>query len=72
VTGKLFIFLPLQYVSLPVSTSRQNFYESKAFSIIRNLHRGINDFKKGYQPRNTIVNIEKGDLVADCHSVATR
>jgi hypothetical protein len=29
------------------------------------LYRGINDFKKGYQPRTTIVKGEKGDLVAD-------
>ena len=32
---------------------------------IRDLYRGINDFKKGYQPRTFIVKDEKGDLVAD-------
>jgi len=32
---------------------------------IRDLYRGINDFKKGYQPRTITVNDEKGDLVAD-------
>jgi len=32
---------------------------------IRDLYRGINDFKKVYQPRCNIVNDEKGDLVAD-------
>jgi hypothetical protein len=32
------------------------------------LYRGINDFKKGYQPTANIVKDEKGDLVADCHS----
>jgi hypothetical protein len=32
---------------------------------IRDLYRGINDFKKGYQPRTVIVKDEKGDLVAD-------
>ena len=31
---------------------------------VRDLERGINDFKKGYQPRTTIVKDEKGDLVA--------
>jgi len=36
------------------------------------LHRGINDFKKGYQPRCNIVKDEKGDLVADCHSIVAR
>jgi hypothetical protein len=37
--------------------------------IIRDLYRGINDFKKGYQPRNSIVKGEKGDLFADSHSI---
>jgi len=36
------------------------------------LHRGINDFKKGYQPRCNIVKDEIGDLVADCHSIVAR
>ena len=30
---------------------------------IRDLYRGINDFKKGYHTRTTIVKEEKGDLV---------
>jgi hypothetical protein len=36
------------------------------------MYRGINDFKKGYQPRTNIVKDEKGDLVTDCHSILTR
>ena len=38
---------------------------------IRNLYsyRGINDFKKGYQPRSIIVKDEKSNLVADCNSI---
>ena len=28
------------------------------------LYRGINDFKKGYQPRTVIVKDEKGELFA--------
>ena len=39
---------------------------------IRDLYRGINDFKKGYQPRCNIVKDEKGDLVADSHSIVDR
>ena len=39
---------------------------------IRDLYRGINVFKKGYQPRCNIVKDEKGDLVADSHSIAAR
>ena len=39
---------------------------------IRDLYRGINDFKKGYQPRCNIVKDEIGDLVADSHSIVAR
>jgi len=39
---------------------------------IRDLYRGINDVKKGYQPRTGIVKDEKGDLVADSHSIMER
>jgi len=39
---------------------------------IRDLYRGINDFKKGYQPRTNIVKDDKGDLVADFHSILAR
>jgi hypothetical protein len=36
---------------------------------IRDLYRGINDFKKGNQPRTVIVKDEKGDLFADSSSI---
>jgi len=39
---------------------------------IRDLYRGINDFKKGYQPRTNVVKDEKGDLVAVSHSILAR
>ena len=39
---------------------------------IRDLYRGINDMNKGYQPRTRIVKDEKGDLVADSHSIMAR
>jgi hypothetical protein len=32
---------------------------------IRDLYRGINYFKKGYQPRSNFVKDENGDLLAD-------
>jgi hypothetical protein len=32
---------------------------------IRGLYRGINEFKKGCQPRNNLVKDENGDLLAD-------
>ena len=33
---------------------------------------GINDFKKGYQPRCNVVKEAKGDLVAHSHSIVAR
>ena len=39
---------------------------------IKDLYRGINDFQKGYQPRCNIVKVEKGDLVADSHTIVAR
>jgi hypothetical protein len=39
---------------------------------VRDLYRGINDFKKGYQPRTIIVKDEEGDLTADFHSIMAR
>jgi UDP:flavonoid glycosyltransferase YjiC (YdhE family) len=39
---------------------------------VRDLYRGINDFKKGYQPRTNIVKDEQGDLVVDSHSMLAR
>jgi hypothetical protein len=32
---------------------------------IRDLYRGINEFKRGYQSRNNLVKDENGDLVVD-------
>ena len=45
---------------------------SSKINNIRDLYRGINDVKKGYQPRTRIVKYEKGDLIADSHSIMTR
>ena len=39
---------------------------------IRDLYRGISDFKKGYQPRTNIVKDEKGNLVTDSRSSVAR
>jgi len=35
-------------------------------------NRGINDFERGYQPRNNIVKYEKGALVTASHSILAR
>jgi hypothetical protein len=39
---------------------------------IRHLYRGINEFKKGYQPRVNIMKDENGNLLADPQSVLNR
>ena len=39
---------------------------------IMDLYTGINDFKKGYQPRTNVVKDEKGDLVAESYSIVFR
>jgi hypothetical protein len=36
------------------------------------LYRGINEFKRGHQPRTNVVKDEKGDLVADSPSILAR
>jgi len=36
---------------------------------ISGLYTGISDFAKIYQPRTNIVKDDKGDLVADSHSI---
>jgi hypothetical protein len=36
------------------------------------LCRGISEFKRGYQPTTNVVKDEKGDLVADFHSILAR
>jgi hypothetical protein len=39
---------------------------------IRHLYRGINELKKGYQPRTYMIKDETGDLVADPHQILNR
>jgi hypothetical protein len=40
--------------------------------IIRDLYRGINEFKKGYRPRINIIKDENGNLLADPQNVLSR
>jgi hypothetical protein len=39
---------------------------------IRDLYRGVNDFKRGYQPRSNLMKDEKGELLADSHNSLNR
>jgi hypothetical protein len=39
---------------------------------IRDLHRGINEFRKSYQPRTNLVKDNRGGTLADPHNVLNR
>jgi hypothetical protein len=39
---------------------------------IRDLYKGINYFKRSYQPRSNLVKDENGDLLADSHIILNR
>jgi hypothetical protein len=39
---------------------------------IRDLYRGINEFKRGYQPRSNLVKDENGDLLVDSNTILNR
>jgi hypothetical protein len=36
---------------------------------IRDLYRGMNEFKRGYQPKNNLVKDEDSDLLTDSHKI---
>jgi hypothetical protein len=39
---------------------------------IRQLYRGINEFKRGNQPKNSLIKAENGDLLAYSHKIRNR
>jgi hypothetical protein len=39
---------------------------------IRDLYRGINEFKRVYQPRRNLIKDENGDLFADSNCILNR
>jgi hypothetical protein len=39
---------------------------------IWDLYKGINEFKRSYQPRSNLVKDENGDLPADSHNILKR
>jgi hypothetical protein len=36
------------------------------------MYRGINEIKRGYQPRSNLVKNENGDLLADSYKILNR
>jgi hypothetical protein len=39
---------------------------------IRDLYRGINEFKRSYQSRNNLVKDDNDDMLADSHNILNR
>jgi hypothetical protein len=39
---------------------------------IRDLYRGIKDFKRGHQPRSNLVKDGNGDLLVDSHNIVNK
>jgi hypothetical protein len=39
---------------------------------VRDLYEGINELRRGYQPRSNLVKDENSDLLADSHSILNR
>jgi hypothetical protein len=38
----------------------------------RDLYRGINEFKRGYQPRSSLMKDDNSDLLADSNTILNR
>jgi hypothetical protein len=66
-----------QYASRDLRNKKKAYLKAKIEELetnsktknVRDLYHGINDFKKGYQPKTDIVKDEKRDLFADCHRI---
>jgi hypothetical protein len=39
---------------------------------MRDLYMGINEFKRGYKPRNNLAKDGNGDLLSDSHNIFNR
>jgi hypothetical protein len=49
-----------------------NFGTNSKNKNIRDLYRGINKFKRGYQPQSNLVKEANGDLLADSRNILNR
>jgi hypothetical protein len=52
--------------------SSQHTFQEYLKDKIRNLYRGMNGFKRGYQPRNNLKKDGNGDMLADSHNILNR
>jgi hypothetical protein len=67
-TSRTFRYKKREYIKGKINELETN-TENKN---IRDLYRGINKFKKGYQPRINIIKDKNGNLLADPQSVLNR
>jgi hypothetical protein len=66
-TSRTFRNMKMEYLK-----GKINELETNNNKNIRDWYRGINDFKKGYQPRINIVKDDNGNLLANLQSVLNR
>jgi hypothetical protein len=59
------LLLPYQYLKDKINELESNSTNKNT----RYLYKGINEFKKCYQPRTKLVQDERGDLLADPHRI---
>jgi hypothetical protein len=73
-----YISLPLNYIHF--RNKKREYLKGKINELatnsknknIRDLCRGINEFKRGYQPRRNYVKDENGDLLVDSNTILNR
>jgi hypothetical protein len=58
-----FTYLKYKIIELATHSTNKN---------IKDIYRGIYEFKKGYQPRNNLVKDKNGYLLADSHNILNR
>jgi hypothetical protein len=63
------MFAALRAVKIKVFGCLLSLQRDSRSKNIRDLYRGINEFKRGHQPRNNLVKDENCDLLADSHNI---
>jgi hypothetical protein len=63
---------PVEYLETKEDKTLNDLETNNKNKNIRNLYGGINEFKKGYQPRINIIKDENGKLLAGPQSVLNR
>jgi hypothetical protein len=56
-------------VFLDISLASKYFWNKTREYLKEKINEGIDEFKSGHQPRNNLVKVENGDLLADSHNI---